>query len=282
VDTNTPDNFDRGLLRSSSKAPVSPDPLIRDEEVFIRMTLSERLQHFVLIVCFLLLVLTGLPLLFDPSVWLKKLFFFETSFAWRGLIHRIAGVGLIFLSVFHVFYISCTQRGREIFWALMPTTKDATDALESFGHNLGLTRWLFEKGVLRELLARHPYWLFLDTPQYARYNYIEKFEYLAVFWGSFVMIFTGFFLWATNLSFRLFPLWVYDIFRIIHGYEAILAFLAIIIWHLYNVHFNPEVFPMSRAWINGKITGRELRNLHSLEYQAILEKRRHALRSEDH
>ena len=69
------------------------------------------------------------------------------------------------------------------------------------------------------------------------------------------MIASGFFLWATNLSFRLFPLWVYDIFKIIHSYEAILAFLAIIIWHLYNVHLTPDVFPMSRVWLDGKISG---------------------------
>jgi cytochrome b subunit of formate dehydrogenase len=88
------------------------------------------------------------------------------------------------------------------------------------------------------------------------------------------MIFTGFFLWAKNLSFGLFPLWVYDIFKIVHSYEAILAFLAIIIWHLYNVHLNPEVFPMSRVWINGQITGDELRRLHPLEYRALLVRRR--------
>ena len=90
------------------------------------------------------------------------------------------------------------------------------------------------------------------------------------------MIVSGFFLWASNLSFRLFPLWVYDIFQIIHSYEAILAFLAIIIWHLYNVHLTPDVFPMSRVWLDGKISGHDLRMHHPLEYEAILEARRRA------
>jgi len=238
------------------------------------MTLSERVQHLLLILCFVMLVLTGLPLLFDPAVWLKKLFFFENSFAWRGWMHRVAGVGLILVSLFHLYYVAGTQRGREVFKALMPTIKDVTDALESFGHNLGLTHWLYQRGFLKRFLTNHPYWLFPDPPQYGRYNFIEKFEYLAVLWGNAVMIFTGFFLWAKNLSFRLFPLWVYDIFKIVHSYEAILAFLAIIIWHLYNVHLNPELFPMSRVWINGKITGYELRRLHPLEYRALSERRR--------
>lgn len=272
MDFDDQDQLPGSLRRVSSQA----DSDIRADEIFIRMTLSERLQHVALILCFVTLVVTGLPLLFDPSIWLKKLFFFESSFAWRGLMHRIAGVGLIFLSLVHLYYVCCTQRGREVFKALMPTTKDVTDALESFGHNLGFTRWLYQKGLFKGFLTQYPYWLFTDPPQYGRYNFIEKFEYLAVLWGNVVMIFTGFFLWARSLSFRLFPLWVYDIFKIVHSYEAILAFLAIIIWHLYNVHLNPEVFPMSWVWINGKITGNELRRLHPLEYRVILERRRQA------
>ena len=171
---------------------------------------------------------------------------------------------------------SGTRRGRELFWALMPKLKDVTDAIESFGYNLGFTRWVYEKGILKQFFDRHPYWLFLQPPKYGRFNFIEKFEYLAVWWGNAVMIVSGFFLWATNLSFRWFPLWVYDIFKIIHSYEAILAFLAIIIWHLYNVHLTPDVFPMSRVWLDGTITGHELRANHPLEYEAILETRRRA------
>ncbi|HSA96299.1 MAG TPA: hypothetical protein VLJ16_09620, partial [Acidobacteriota bacterium] len=110
-----------------------------------------------------------------------------------------------------------------------------------------------------------------------RYNFIEKLEYLAVAWGSLVMIVSGFFMWNVELSLRIFPLWVHDIFVIAHGYEAMLAFLAIIIWHMYNVHLNPEVFPMSKVWLNGKITGHELKTLHPLEYRKILAERKKAL-----
>jgi len=259
---------------SQDRSESVPSSIVRDDEVFVRMTRNERLQHLVLIVCFVLLILTGLPLMFDPAVWLKKLFFFEASFAWRGWLHRVAGAGLTGLSVVHLIYITCTPRGRAIFWALMPKAKDVTDAIESFGHNLGVTQWLLEKGIGRRFFQRHPYWLFETPPQYGRYNFIEKFEYLAVWWGNLVMIVSGCFLWATNISFRLFPIWVYDIFRIVHSYEAVLAFLAIIIWHLYNVHLNPDVFPMSRVWLDGKITGYELRRDHPLEYKELLERRR--------
>lgn len=234
------------------------------------MTLSERLQHLTLILCFVILVLTGLPLLFDPMTWLRKVFFFDTSFAWRGIIHRAAGIGLILLSIFHLIYILFTRRGRDIFWALMPRVRDVTDAFESFAYNLGFTVWLHQKGYLRQFLTTHPYWLFERPPEFGKYNFVEKFEYLALLWGTSIMIVTGIFLWATNLSLRLLPLWAYDIFKIVHSYEAILAFLAVIIWHLYNVHLVLD----SRAWIDGKITGEELRRCHPLEYRAIMERRR--------
>jgi cytochrome b subunit of formate dehydrogenase len=274
MDINPPSSVELNkALPSQGSSESNANLFISDDEVFIRMTRNERLQHITLIICFVLLVLTGLPLLLDPAAWLKKLFFFQTSFAWRGWIHRVAGVGLIGLSVLHLLYVSGTPRGRELFWALMPKLKDLTDALEAVGHNLGFTRWVYEKGILKQFFDQHPYWLFRYPPQYGRFNFIEKFEYLAVWWGNVVMIVSGFFLWATNLSFRLFPLWVYDIFKIIHSYEAILAFLAIIIWHLYNVHLTPDVFPMSRVWLDGKITGHELRAHHPLEYEAILEAR---------
>ena len=269
-----PEETEESDTARSAGKPATSELLIRDDEIFVRMTLAERLQHGVLISCFVLLVVTGLPLLTKPVSDTSGLFIFDWGFRLRGILHRIAGVGLIAVSLFHLYYISFTRRGREIFLALMPRLKDATDALQAFGHNLGFTQWLYRKGILKNFFDRHPFWLFAEPPHYGRYNFIEKFEYLALIWGNFVMIFTGFFLWTTNLSLRLFPLWVYDIFKIVHGYEAILAFLAIIVWHLYNVHLSPGVFPMSKVWLNGKISGRELREHHFLEYQSILEKRR--------
>ena len=78
----------KNTAASHGSSQSEPSLLVRDDEVFIRMTPIERLQHITLILCFVLLVLTGLPLLLDPAAWLKKAFFFETSFAWRGWIHR--------------------------------------------------------------------------------------------------------------------------------------------------------------------------------------------------
>jgi len=251
--------------------------LVRDDEIFLRMNLTERLQHILLIVSFTLLVLTGLPLMFYELRIFKSIFSLENAFALRGLLHRAAAVLLIADILWHFAYTVLTKRGRENFRELMPGWKDLRDAATLFGYNVGLARWLYRKGLLKGFFDRHPFWKFERPPEYGRYNFIEKLEYLSVAWGSLVMIVSGFFMWNVELSLRIFPLWVHDIFVIAHGYEAMLAFLAIIIWHMYNVHLNPEVFPMSKVWLNGRITGHELRTLHPLEYRKILAARQKAL-----
>jgi len=264
----------KGNEANGSKTMTENPPLIRDDEVFLRMNLAERIQHIVLITTFLILMLTGLPLIFYDLKFLKPIFSLEKSFYVRGILHRVAAVGLILNVIWHVYYTIFTKRGRNNFKELLPGLKDLKDAFELFWHNLGLMRFLYRKGFLKKFFKAHPYWLFEKTPEYGRYNFIEKFEYWAVVWGSVVMIISGFFMWNVELSLSLFPLWVHDIFVIVHGYEALLAFLAVIIWHMYNVHLNPEVFPMSKVWLNGKITGKELRTIHPLEYRKILEERK--------
>jgi len=251
--------------------------LIRDDEVFLRMNLAERVQHILLIVSFSLLVLTGLPLMFYELRIFKSIFGFEKAFYYRGILHRVAAVVLIVDIVWHFGYTILTQRGRDNFKEMIPRAKDALDAVSLFGYNVGLSRWLCRKGILTVFFDRHLFWKFENPPEYGRYNFIEKLEYLSVAWGSLVMIISGFFMWNLELSLKLFPLWLHDIFVIAHGYEAMLAFLAIIIWHMYNVHLNPEVFPMSKIWLNGKITGHELKTLHALEYRKILAERQKSL-----
>jgi len=251
--------------------------LIRDDEIFLRMNFSERVQHVLLVVSFSLLVLTGLPLMFYELRIFKSVFGFEKAFYYRGILHRTAAVILIVDIVWHTGYAILTRRGRDNFKEMIPRLKDALDAVSLFGCNVGLSRWLYRKGILRTFFDRHPFWKFENPPEYGRYNFVEKLEYLSVAWGSLVMILSGFFMWNVDLSLSIFPLWVHDIFVIVHGYEAMLAFLAIIIWHMYNVHLNPEVFPMSKIWLNGKISGHELKTLHALEYRKILAERQKAL-----
>lgn len=252
---------------------MKPSPFIRDDEIFLRMNLAERVQHILLIISFAALMLTGIPLLFLDTELVRRLLASDQVAGIRALLHRSAAVLLILDLLWLALYSAFTRRGRANLRALRPGKQDVLEALQAFGFRLGIGRWLLRRGIGKAFFARHPFWLFAGEPEYGRYNFIEKFEFWAVIWGSGVMILSGFFMWNVPLSLRLFPLWVHNVFVIVHGYEAVLAFLAVIIWHMYNVHLNPEVFPMSRIWIDGKITGHELRRLHPREYREIHEAR---------
>jgi cytochrome b subunit of formate dehydrogenase len=142
-----------------------------------------------------------------------------------------------------------TRQGRAELKALLPNFKDGFDALQMLKFYIGMAPTL---------------------PRFDRFNFIEKFEYLALAWGSVVMIVSGLALWFQDQSMMLLPKWALDIAKVIHSYEAVLAFLAIIIWHFYHVHLNPEVFPMSRVWLDGEISEHELKTLHPLEYERIM------------
>jgi hypothetical protein len=72
---------------------------------------------------------------------------------------------------------------------------------------------------------------------------------------------------------KYFPKFVLDIAHEMHSDEALLATLAIVIWHFYNVHFNPDRFPGTLMWWHGEISEHEIKEEHPLEYEEIMAKR---------
>jgi cytochrome b subunit of formate dehydrogenase len=233
----------RGRMKEHSPRPEPGEW----EPQFERLTLHQRLQHWTLILSFVTLLITGLPLSSPGSAISRRVVGFLGGMGARAVVHRTAAVVLICLVAYHVLYVIFSRRGNRELRQLIPGFKDAHDIIQMMKFYFGLTP---------------------IRPSFGRYNYIEKFEYLAVGWGSVIMITTGALLWAPHLSLLLFPKWVMDVALIVHNWEAILAFLAIIVWHMYNVHWNPSVFPMSRVWLTGKIGLHEFRENHPLEYEA--------------
>lgn len=96
-------------------------------------------------------------------------------------------------------------------------------------------------------LGRRP-----TPPKSPTLGYPEKVEYLALMWGIGVMTVTGFAMWFVDPMLRLAPKWVSDLSTVIHFYEAILASLAILVWHFYFVLFDPVVYPMDTTWLTGR------------------------------
>ena len=222
----------------------------RAGKAYLRFPISYRIQHIIMMLSFLTLIFTGLPILFPESGFFKGIFNTPGSFQLRGLIHRGAAIVLITLVIVHTIFVLTSRRARKDLVEMVPRIKDYQDFRQLIAFNLGRTK---------------------ERPAYARFNFIEKFEYLAVVWGSIVMGVTGFVLWFPGWSMRHMPKLGLDVSAAIHGYEAALAFLAIIIWHLYSVIFSPEVWPMSKVWLTGELTEEEMQHHHPLELEKLKE-----------
>lgn len=241
------------MTERSDSTHAHETPHKRVEREFERLTLNQRIQHFILIFSFTLLVVTGMPISYADWPVSRFLVAAMGGVTFRAFLHRIGALMLIGICVYHLFYVMFSKRGRDDLGELTPGLKDATDLIQMLKYYFGLAE---------------------TKPRFGRYNYIEKFEYLAMGWGSAVMIVTGFVLWFEDQALMILPKWMWDVANIVHSYEAVLAFLAIVIWHLYHVHLNPESFPMSRIFLTGRITEHELKELHPLEYEKIMAEER--------
>lgn len=225
---------------------------MKEEEKYLRMSQNERIQHFFLLSSFIVLVITGFWLKFPEAWWVKWIVYIigENAFEARGIIHRVASIVLILVSVYHLFYLAINKRGRKLFMDFLPVKKDISDF----------------KGSMLYLLNKRP-----DKPRFGRFSYIEKMEYWAVVWGTVIMGATGFILWFKDFFFKYISNTGMDVATAIHYYEAILASLAILVWHFYFIFLNPDVYPMNKAWISGLLTKEEMEKEHPLELEKIEE-----------
>ncbi len=226
---------------------------------YLRMTLNERMQHLNLAVNFTLLVITGFALSYSTAFWVSPITDAPLGMTFRGFLHRLCGVATVFLGGYHLLYLAFTERGRGIAKDMIPGLKDAQDLWETLKNNLFLNR---PAKVLKM----------------PRFNFREKLEYLGLIWGTIVMTVTGFILWFKTEWLMYFPMWTWDVARTVHFYEAVLATLTIIVWHFYSVVFNPDVYPMSWAWITGDLTEHEMEEEHGLELEKVKARQRGELR----
>lgn len=229
--------------------------------LYLRMTLSERIQHLSLLLSFFTLVITGFMLKYPEAWWVLSIKSISSYvFEIRGILHRVAAVVMIMASLYHIYYISFTERGRQLIKDLLPVRKDIADAIAVLKYNFGLSNY---------------------KPKFDRFSYIEKSEYWALVWGTLVMVITGFILWFDNTFIGLLSKLGWDVARTIHYYEAWLATLSIFVWHIYFVIFNPDVYPMNLAWIKGTLTETEMQEEHPLELERIKREERKILETEE-
>ena len=210
-----------------------PEPRLRrpPEHCAIKERMSKpfRITHVVAAVSFMVLVFSGFALKYPESWWAELVQIDGGEF--RGLIHRIAAVGLMGACFFHFAHIAISARARHQIAAFLPGLADFKEFSHRIGYNLGRRA---------------------EPPAPVRVGYVEKIEYWAALWGTAITAITGLVLWFENFTLAWLPGWAPEAATVLHFLEAILATLAILIWHFYFVIFDPAVYPMDTAWLTGK------------------------------
>jgi len=219
-----------------------------DRATVERFTPGERLQHALLMASTLILLVTGFSLLFH-EVWIGRwLLWLEGGVAGRGLIHRWAAGLLMGVCVYHVVYVLFTERGHAQFMHMRPRGQDVRDFSRVVRLNLGQR---------------------VELPAFDRFDYRQKFQYWAFAIAGGTMVLSGLALWFATEAMAVMPKWMFDLLAVLHGRESIVIFLLLFVWHLYDVHLRPEVFPMDWSWITGRIRLADLEARHRAEYERL-------------
>lgn len=225
--------------------------MTEQNQSFDRFSVARRVEHLVLILSFTLLALTGLPQKYPTagvSAFLTALF---GGIETLRVIHRVSATVFLVQSIYHLVVMGYKLYVLRLEATMLPGIRDVSDGLNSLLYNLG-----FKK----------------ERPKMGRYNFAEKIEYWALVWGLVIMALTGFMLWnplatTSALSGEFIPA-----AKVAHGNEAVLAVLAIIIWHFYSVHLKRWNWSM----IKGTLSREEMEEEHALELQQIEEGKRRA------
>lgn len=248
------DSVNRLHVEKKDREVSDPREALLQRERFERFSLNERVQHILLFSTFIVLVLTGFPLKYPEADFLGPLVYLMGGVKGARIIHRIAAVIMLADFTYHNLYIGSLMVRRKIglkqILLMIPQPRDAMDLVKNVRYFLGFSK---------------------EQPKFDKFSYMEKFDYWAVYWGVFIMGGSGLILWFPEFWTRFIELDIVRIAYIAHSDEALLAFLAITCWHLYNVHFTPRHFPMNRVWYRGWITREQMIEEHPLEYERMLE-----------
>ena len=231
---------------------TSPPPT--DGVHLLRFDRYDRLLHGLLMVCFLGLAMTGLPLLFSDRPWAGAMARLLGGYGVTGTLHRLFGALLILCFGLHlapVIHRLLVRRERGILWGPTSLVPQPQDVVQMFQH----FRWFFGLG---------------PRPRFDRYTYWEKFDYLAVFWGMAIIGTSGLMLSFPRAFSSFLPGRALNVAHVVHGEEALLAMVFIFTVHFFNSHLRPEKFPMDVVMFTGRVTLDEVRHERPAEYERLV------------
>jgi len=225
---------------------------------YLRFRYFHRFLHALVIISFMGLVLTGMPLKYSEAGWAKTIALLLGGIQTAGYLHRVFGVITFLYFALHIcwaaYYIMFLREEPLLAFifgpnSMVPWKKDLQDIVDHF-------KWFIGKG---------------QRPQFDRYTYWEKFDYLAVFWGVGIIGLSGLTLWFPEFFSKFLPGWTFNVAIILHSDEALLAAGFIFTIHFFNTHLRPEKFPLDNVIFTGRITEEELIHERPLEYKRLVD-----------
>ncbi len=234
---------------------MTPQAADASRQFVRRFSRYDRASHVALMVSFLGLAATGMPLLFSSEAWAGTMARMLGGFRTAGLIHR--GLALLLIAVFaahlgKLAYRFFAQRDRSMLWgptSMVPQPRDLTEMLQHFQYFLGKA----------------------PRPAFDHFTYWEKFDYWAVFWGMGVIGASGLLLWFPAFFSQFLPGWAFNVALLVHGEEALLAVGFIFTLHFFNGHLRPEKFPMDPVIFTGVVPEEEMQRERPGEYARMQE-----------
>ncbi len=210
-------------------------------------------QHIATFISFILLVITGFALKFPDAEWVKFLSSLGLTEAIRRIAHRIFAVILIAAAIYQWIFLLFAKSWKGELWSIMPNFRDVSGFVDHMKYHLGITK---------------------TKPNFDRYSYIEKAEFWALVWGNIIMALTGLVLWFPTFATYFFPSWIVKASETIHYYEAWLASLAILFYHMFFAIFHPEDYPLNFTGLTGKMPTEEARERFPKWYKRISESKK--------
>jgi formate dehydrogenase gamma subunit len=224
----------------------------RSVEYVTRFSWWDRLQHTLVIVIFMLLIVTGMPQKWpyaELSRWMIEQMGGIYAVRW---LHRASGIAFAGLAVAHLATVIAGLITRRLKPSLLLTRKDFRDTIDNLRYYLGREE---------------------NPPRFGRFDYRQKFEYWGIIFGSAIMILSGFVLYFPIEFARVLPADLIPAAKVMHSYEALLALLIVLVWHMYGALLSPDVFPFDSSIFTGKISKERLKHEHPLEYEELFGKR---------